>query len=160
MSLKAHKSAPKWVESWCKLHQDSGAKIQIIWHLSKYQKEGLLLAKEQGGSSRWQQSITCLTWQSNKQSNMFQHFPAGMNDIQIFSSPGGLKEKLEGPGLHLIADNGFRGVDNIISHPNSQDSTEVAKFKTRARMRHRSHNGKIKTMQCTDSARFCHQGNL
>lgn len=86
-------------------------------------------------------------------------FPAGMNDIQIFSSPGGLKEKLEGTGLRLIADNGYRGVDNIISRPNSQDSTEVAKFKTRARMRHESLNGKIKTMRCTDSARFRHQGN-
>ena len=51
MSLEAHKSAPKWVESWCKLHQDCGAKIHTERYLSKYQKEGLVLAKEQGGPS-------------------------------------------------------------------------------------------------------------
>ena len=33
------------------LHQDSGAKIQTKRYLSKYQEQGLVLAKEQGGSS-------------------------------------------------------------------------------------------------------------
>jgi DDE superfamily endonuclease len=86
-------------------------------------------------------------------------FPAGMNDIQIFSSPGGLREKLAGTGLRLIADHGYRGADDLLSRPNSLDSPQVAKFKTRARMRHESVNGKIKTLRCTDSARFRHKGD-
>ena len=33
------------------LHQDSDAKIQVRRYLSKYQEQGLVLAKEQGGPS-------------------------------------------------------------------------------------------------------------
>ena len=86
-------------------------------------------------------------------------FPAGMNDFQIFNSPGGLREKLTEKRLRLIADHGYKGADDVLSCPNSRDSPEVAEFKTRAHMRHELLNGKIKTLRCTDSARFRHKGN-
>lgn len=86
-------------------------------------------------------------------------FLAGTNDIQIFKSPGGLREKLQGTNLRLIADHGYRGYDDIFSRPNSKDSPEVSKFKVRARMRHEAVNSKIKTLRCTDSARFRHKGD-
>ena len=55
MSLKVHQMG---LSLGAILHQDSSAKIQTKRYLSKYQKEGLVLAKEQGGSSSCQQSIT------------------------------------------------------------------------------------------------------
>ena len=60
--------------------------IQTKRYLSRYQEEGLVLAKEQGGSSRCQQSITWLAWQSNKQSNMIQHFKHTMNSSSHMKS--------------------------------------------------------------------------
>jgi hypothetical protein len=85
-------------------------------------------------------------------------FLASVNDTTIFAMPGGLKEKLQGTGLRLIADRGYSGHDQVISVMSSRDSPEVSKIKTRARMRHEGVNAKIKTLRCTDSARFRHTG--
>ena len=56
----------------------------------------------------------------------------------------------------MIADNGYRGHDDLITRPNSHDAPDVAKFKTRARARHEHVNGLIKHYKCTDSAQFRH----
>lgn len=85
-------------------------------------------------------------------------FLASMHDSTIFSLPGGLRDKLQGTGLRLIADYGYRTHKDFVSFANSRDSPEVSKFKTRARMRHEGVNAKIKTLRCTDSARFRHKG--
>ena len=81
-------------------------------------------------------------------------FPAGMNDIQIFTEQG-LKHKLQSTGKKVIADGGYRGYPKIASTPNSQDSEEVSKFKVRARQRHEKYNGMVKEFECLDS-RFHH----
>ncbi|CAB9525015.1 hypothetical protein SEMRO_1617_G286340.1 [Seminavis robusta] len=83
-------------------------------------------------------------------------FEAGTNDISMFTAQGGLCEKLREAEKMVIADNGYRGYDDVISRPNSIDSPEVAKFKNRARCRHEAVNGMIKHYKCTDSAAFQH----
>jgi hypothetical protein len=86
-------------------------------------------------------------------------FLASTHDTTMFTAPGGLREKLQGTGLRLIGDSGYTGHDDFISRANSRDSPEVSKFKSRARLRHETVNGKIKTLRCTDSARFRHKGD-
>lgn len=85
-------------------------------------------------------------------------FLASVHDTTIFAMPGGLKEKLQGTGLRLIADRGYSGHDEV-SIMSSRDTPEVSKAKTRARMRQEGVNAKIKTLRCTDSGRFRHTGN-
>jgi hypothetical protein len=83
---------------------------------------------------------------------------ASTHDTTIFAKPGGLKEKLQGSGLRLIADRGYGGHSDTISTMNSHDSPEVSNLKTRARLRQEAVNSKIKTLRVTDSARFRHRG--
>lgn len=85
-------------------------------------------------------------------------FPASRHDATIFAMPGGLKDKLQGSGMKLIADRGYGGHSDTISTMNAHDSPEVSKLKTRARLRQESVNSKIKTLRITDSARFRHRG--
>jgi DDE superfamily endonuclease len=85
-------------------------------------------------------------------------FPASSHDATIFAAPGGLKEKLQGSGVKLIADRGYGGHSDTISTMNAHDSPEVSNLKTRARLRQESVNSKIKTLRITDSARFRHRG--
>jgi DDE superfamily endonuclease len=86
-------------------------------------------------------------------------FKASVHDNTIFSSPGGLKEKLTAAGLKVIGDSGYGGMDDVVSRLHSIDSPEVSKFKVRARMRQEAVNAKIKTLRCADSACFRHMGN-
>jgi hypothetical protein len=83
-------------------------------------------------------------------------FKAGTNDIGMLTSANGLLAKLRALGLRVIADNGYRGYDDIISRPNSLDSAAVSKFKNRARCRHEGVNGMIKHFKCTSSEAFRH----
>ena len=85
-------------------------------------------------------------------------FPASRHDATIFAMPGGLREKLQGTGVKLIADRGYGGHSDTISTMNAHDSPEVSNLKTRARLRQESVNSKIKTLRITDSARFRHRG--
>ena len=75
-------------------------------------------------------------------------FRGGMNDMDIFRM--GLKQKIA-HGKIVVADQGYRGKDDIeplmISVPNKQDSKELNKFKSRARARHESFNGRLKFYQ-------------
>ncbi|CAB9527827.1 unknown protein [Seminavis robusta] len=45
-------------------------------------------------------------------------FEAGTNDISMFTAEGGLCERLHATGKKVIADNGYRGHDDVISRPN------------------------------------------
>ena len=86
-------------------------------------------------------------------------YPAATHDITIFKE-GGLRDLLRSQNLKVIADNGYKGNDDVISRPNSQDSKEVSKCKSRARCRQESLNGKIETLACTNSAGFRHRGDI
>lgn len=72
------------------------------------------------------------------------------NDVKIFRCKG-LAWLLKTHGKMIIADNGYRGYPLLASTPNSYDTQEVAKFKSRARCRHEALNGKLKEFQCLSS---------
>jgi hypothetical protein len=78
--------------------------------------------------------------------------PAGKHDITTF------REELKGKipaGKRVIGGNGYKGESKIISTPNSHDLAELRRFKSRARARHESFNGRIKNFKCL-SERFRH----
>ena len=60
------------------------------------------------------------------------HEAGDWNDIKIFAHKG-LRAKLKRLGKRVTADKGYRGHLKLISLPNSYDSKEVSKFKSRAR---------------------------
>ena len=79
---------------------------------------------------------------------------AGKSDLQIFIG-GGLRNKLLAVGKKAIGDGIYRGYQDVVSYPNSQDSRPVAKFKSRALKRHKTFNGMTKCFQILRQA-FCH----
>jgi hypothetical protein len=83
-------------------------------------------------------------------------FPASRNDISIFRTEG-LKDKIP-VGKLVVGDKGYRGEPAIISTPNSHDSVEVCEFKSWARARHETFNGRVKNFRCL-SERFRHHGD-
>jgi len=83
-------------------------------------------------------------------------FPAGQSDLKVFKKPNGLKKLLGRIGKRCIADGGYPGYPEIISTPNSLDSKEVAKFKSRALKRHETFNGLLKRYECLGGIRFRH----
>lgn len=81
-------------------------------------------------------------------------FKAGKPDINVFREKG-LKDKIP-VGKRAIADKGYRGEIGKTSTPNTHDQKDLAKFKSRARARHESFNGRrIKNCACLD-VRFRH----
>jgi hypothetical protein len=81
-------------------------------------------------------------------------FPAGLNDITIFTKKG-LKQKLKSCGKLAIGDGGYNGHPEEISSTNAHDSKEVKRFKSRALKRHERFNGYTKAFDCL-SGRFRH----
>jgi hypothetical protein len=81
-------------------------------------------------------------------------FKAGSNDVQIFRDEG-LKAKLRATGKMAIGDGGYCGHPYQISTPNSHESKQCAKFKSRALKRHERFNGLTKAFDCL-SGRFRH----
>ena len=75
-------------------------------------------------------------------------FAATNHDIKKFREKG-LNDKIPA-GKRIIGDNGYRGEDGIISTPNAHDPADVRKFKSRARARHESFNGRLKKFRCLD----------
>lgn len=71
-------------------------------------------------------------------------FRAAANDFQIFKTKG-LSDKIPA-NKRVIADKGYRG-DPRISVPSSHDAKELRAFKSRARARHESFNGRIKSFK-------------
>jgi hypothetical protein len=76
-------------------------------------------------------------------------FRGGENDMVIFRS--GLKAKIQ-PGKLVVADRGYRtsrpDERPIMSTPNELDSKELGNFKSRARARHETFNGRLKFFGC------------
>ena len=59
-------------------------------------------------------------------------------------------------GHYIIGDNGYAGEPLIKSTPNAHDaSVLLRKFKSRARARHESFNGRLETIKCLEE-RNCH----
>jgi len=73
-------------------------------------------------------------------------FKSSMHDFNIFKNHG-LRDKIPN-GKRVIADSGYGGLPEVISTPNSFDSVEVAKMKSRARCRHETFNGRLKNFGC------------
>ena len=80
-------------------------------------------------------------------------FKASRHDITIFRR-GGLQDMVP-EGNRIIGDRGYIGEPNLISTPNAHDPAALRKFKSRARARHESFNGRIKNFKCLDE-RFRH----
>lgn len=74
-------------------------------------------------------------------------YPAGESDLRVFKRYG-LKQKLTAENKRAIADGGYQGYPKLLSTPNSQDSKEVKKFKSRALKRHETFNGMTKRFEC------------
>jgi hypothetical protein len=81
-------------------------------------------------------------------------FPAATGDITIFVSKG-LQDRLEIVKKKAIGDAGYNGHHKYVSTPNSIDTRNVKKFKSRALKRHEKFNGRIKTFDCL-TGRFRH----
>jgi hypothetical protein len=79
---------------------------------------------------------------------------AGGNDLQVFLQEG-LEAKLKATGKKGIGDGGYRGHPGEMSTPNSHDSKEANKFKSRALKRHEKFNGLTKIFDCL-SGHFRH----
>jgi hypothetical protein len=78
--------------------------------------------------------------------------PAATHDITVY------RKKLKGKipaGKRAICDNGYHGEPNTISTPSSRDPQELRRFKSWARARHESFNGRIKNFKCL-AERFRH----
>ena len=78
-------------------------------------------------------------------------FKAAVHDLTVFRA--GLKQKI-GPGKKVIADRGYRSDDkheqSMLSLPYHGDSAELKSFKSRARCRHESVNGRIKNFRAME----------
>ena len=78
---------------------------------------------------------------------------ASRHDITVFRRAG--LQAMIPHGHHIIGDNGYAGEPLIISTPNAHDPSVLRKFKSRARARHESFNGRLKTFKCLEE-RFRH----
>jgi DDE superfamily endonuclease len=82
-------------------------------------------------------------------------FPASRHDITTFRSddnPGnGLKDSIP-EGKRAIGDSGYRGEPTKVAVTREGDSDEVKRFKARAKARHETFNGRIKSFKILDTA--------
>ena len=77
----------------------------------------------------------------------------GMNDLSIFNDK--LRAKIK-PWKRGIADLGYPGTQGVLSLPNwGMDSKEFNRFKTRARLRLETFNGRMKKIEIVNHM-FCH----
>jgi hypothetical protein len=95
-------------------------------------------------------------------------FKGGTHDLEMFRR-GGLKEKLQALNVKIrnfqrtklaIVDRGYTSqrVDekNLLSVPNSMGSNELERFKSRARLRHETFNGRLKCFGSLSAQTFRH----
>ena len=78
---------------------------------------------------------------------------ASCHDITVFRHAG--MQATIPHGHCIIGDNGYAGKPLIISTPNAHDASVLRKFKSRARARHESFNGRLMTFKCLEE-RFHH----
>jgi hypothetical protein len=81
-------------------------------------------------------------------------FLAGVPDIGIFRKEGGLMSQIP-EGKKVIADEGYVGEDQIISTRNPFDTPATKTLKKRAKARHETFNGRLKSFKILDE-RFRH----
>jgi hypothetical protein len=91
--------------------------------------------------------------QENKVVHIHGPFPAGIPDLSIFRSPGGLKSKLP-DGKCVTADRGYRG-EPALRTPNERDTEAAKTFKKRSQARHETFNSRLKSFNIL-STRFRH----
>jgi DDE superfamily endonuclease len=74
-------------------------------------------------------------------------FPAGTPDLMVYRMENGLREKIP-EGKRVVGDMGYQGEPGTVSIRNRCDDKGVKKFKSRARSRHETVNGRLKTFSC------------
>jgi hypothetical protein len=92
----------------------------------------------------------------NKVVHIHGPFPAGVPDLTIFRSPGGLKAKIP-DGKLATADRGYRG-EPALRLPNDRDTEPAKNFKKRSQARHETFNSRLKAFKIL-STRFRHSHN-
>jgi hypothetical protein len=70
--------------------------------------------------------------------------PKGGCDLETFQAPNGLKSKIPA-GKKVVADRIYK--DPVCSIRNPRDSKELKEFKRRARARHETFNGRLKSFK-------------
>jgi hypothetical protein len=148
----------KWLDRW----NNDGSEVIVV---SVDGVHCMISEPRQMPSSKWYSHKThgpglayeiAIAVQDNKIVHIHGPFPAGVPDITIFRSPGGLKSKMP-DGKHATADRGYGG-EKQLRMPNTFD-TELAKnFKKRAQARHETFNARIKSFKILNS-RFRHSHN-
>lgn len=102
-------------------------------------------SKKFGGACAAKYEIACSIWESDVV-HVAGPFIGGVHDLSMFRE-GGLKEKLA-PGKKVVVDRGYRSKDpeeiQCLAVPDLIDSKELHKFKSRARQRQESLNGRLK----------------
>ena len=74
-----------------------------------------------------------------------------VHDLTIFKEPGGLADKIPEDKLAVV-DRGYKDPTNSsVSLPNTTDPPELNSFKTRARLRHETFNGRLKKFRILDA---------
>jgi hypothetical protein len=148
----------KWVDRW----NNEGSEIVIV---SVDGVHCTISEPRQIPSSKWYSHKThgpglayeiAIAVQENKVVHIHGPFPAGVPDLTIFRSPGGLKSKMA-EGKHATADRGYRG-EPALRTPNDRDTETTRKFKKRSQARHESFNSRLKSFKIL-STRFRHSHN-
>lgn len=101
-----------------------------------------------------------ISLQRNQVVHVSGPFPAGVPDITIFRSEGGLKSKLP-EGKYATADRGYRGEPQL-RIPNVRDAPLVKEFKKRSQARHETFNARLKSFKILSTRfrhRHSHRGN-
>lgn len=83
-------------------------------------------------------SESCIVWTNGP-------FKAKTNDMAIFKSA--LMQKIA-PGMRVVADQGYRGLPDVLAIPNWFDSKPLRKFKRRASARQETINARLKNFHC------------
>jgi hypothetical protein len=154
--LKAKKI--KWLDRW----NNQGSEIVIV------SVDGIhctIVEPRQFPSSKWYSHKShgpalayeiAIAVQDNKIVHIHGPFPAGVPDLTIYRSPGGLKSKIP-DGKLATADRGYRG-EPALRLPNDRDSELAKSFKKRSQARHETFNSRLKSFKIL-STRFRHSHN-
>jgi hypothetical protein len=155
-SLKEKKI--KWLDRW----NNAGSEIVIV---SVDGVHCTISEPRQCPSSKWYSHKShgpalayeiAVAIQENRVVHVHGPFPAGVPDLTIFRSPGGLKAKIP-DGKLATADRGYRG-EAALRLPNERDTEVSRTFKKRAQARHETFNARLKSFKIL-STRFRHSQN-
>jgi DDE superfamily endonuclease len=101
-----------------------------------------------------------ISLQRNRVVHVNGPYPAGVPDITIFRTEGGLKSKMP-DGKFATADRGYRGEPKL-RIPNNRDAPLVKEFKKRSQARHETFNARLKSFKILSTRfrhRHSHRGN-